>query len=187
MRTVEHAKKKIFSGKSWVYHMVLQSMKYWVRVCFFFFWIGKIFSFKICIQFHLWIQVLIFITGETKMISKCSDFGRQWIEVQEILRVFFFYLNFYCAIPMLYPMDTSGGWKCKRNLLDLKQWWLLSLGFSSVYYNAFIMPDYLIFIISLLNLTLMVTADCQWQWLHIISLSAHHPGVETFQAEVRNK
>ena len=63
-----------------------------------------------------------------KKITDSEDFS---------LFLFILDLTFYCEIPLLYPIENSGGWKPQRNLLHLNQWWLLNLGFLSVYYYGF--------------------------------------------------
>lgn len=122
----------------------------------------------------------IFIREETKVISKCSKTGGewregQWIEGQQALRDFYIYLSGH-SILLCNSRVVSHGyfWWLKipkesswfKSVVAAEPW----LSFRMLLRFWPIMSDYLIFIFSPLNLTPMLTVDCQWHWLHIISL-----------------
>lgn len=133
-----------------------------------------------------------FLTGETKVISKYSNIGGQWIEEQQILRfyvLFFlelkFTVQFPCCISCIYSWCLKKPKESSRfKSVMAAETWLSNSMLLCVWQ---ITSDYLIFMVSPLNLIPMLTVYSQWHWLHIVSLSASHTSVEISQIRLRSK
>lgn len=159
MRTVEFEKKKKFSGKSWVYQ-ICYAVHEVLGMSSFFFCIERVISLKICIQFHLWNQVLIyiFVTAETKVKSKCSNTGGQWIEGNRFWVFVFIFICLEINLLLCNSHIVSHGYLWWLKMPKESSWFKsvtaepwLSISILLCFWQ--ITSDYLIFIVSLLNLT----------------------------------